>query len=451
MIPDVSANERAFIGCLLRSPHEFWQVNELVTPECLLAAEHRDIYAAIRSLSESGRVVTITSLQASLPEEYPESGPTIAILMALKASAAEAGSATEYAPMLAERSAQRRLQKLGDWLKKETGKVERSAEEISAEAALLLQSVITTAMPHRPKRIGEIAATVSRQASSAQSGEVVSGLTTGLGPLDEIVGLMLPGDLLAIIASQADGKSSLATQIGMHNALEGRPVLLFEMEMSDEQIAARELAASSGVPVNQIHEGTFDLSQWDRIADAERALRPVPFHVLDVEQMTVRQMKAQAAAMQRTTGLSLVIIDQLDKIKAEGKYRDRFERMAEVTGDLKRMAKALRLPAIVLAQRTRGAQRRDDDTPDVLDADAPSLERDADVIVGLWQRANWLRRNKPDGRSGEEGLAKWQAELERVKGMAEVISLKRRRGPAFQRRRLSFHGPTMRFSEWVTR
>jgi hypothetical protein len=35
MIADITANERAFIGCLLRSPHEFWQVNDVVTADCL--------------------------------------------------------------------------------------------------------------------------------------------------------------------------------------------------------------------------------------------------------------------------------------------------------------------------------------------------------------------------------------------------------------------------------
>ncbi len=31
MIHDTTAAERAFIGCLLRSPHDYWQVSETVT------------------------------------------------------------------------------------------------------------------------------------------------------------------------------------------------------------------------------------------------------------------------------------------------------------------------------------------------------------------------------------------------------------------------------------
>jgi replicative DNA helicase len=446
MIPDMSATERAFIGCLLRSPHDVWHVNDMVTADCLAVESHRDIYTAIRDLSERGRVVTTTALQASLPEEY-EGNPTIAIIMALKASAEEDGSATDYAPMLAERSALKRLQSLAKWITTQTGKNDRSADDISAEAAQHLQAITSTASPLRPKSIGEVAESVLKAANSAHQGELLSGTDTGIGPLDEILGLMLGGDLGAIIASQADGKTALATQIASHAARAGRPVLYVQMEMSQEQMAAREIAALSGVSVSAVHEGSFDAFEWDQIVAAGKTLNQMPLHILDAEEMSVRQIKAMGMAMKHKGGLSLVVIDQLDKIRAEGKHRDRFERMAEITRDLKRMAKALKVPVILLAQRTRGAQRRDDPTPDILDADAPSLERDSDWCLALWQKANWLRRNKPDQRGGEEALTKWQSELHRCQGLAEVICLKRRRGKAFQQRALTFDGATMRFSE----
>lgn len=446
MIPDLSATERAFIGCLLRSPADFWHVNDMVTADCLAVEAHRGIYTAIRDLSERGRQVTTTSLQASLPEEY-DGNPTIAIIMALKASAEEDGSATDYAPALAQRSALRRLQAFNKWLHTETGKHDCVPDDILAEAAQHLQSIASTASPLRPKSIGEVAETVLKAANAAHGGELLSGTDTGIGPLDEILGLMLGGDLGAIIASQGDGKTALATQIASHASRAGRPVLYIQMEMSDEQMAAREIAALSQVSVSAVHEGSFDAFQWEQIVGAQKTLKAIPLHILDAEEMSVRQIKAMAFALKHKGGLGMVVIDQLDKIKAEGKYRDRFERMAEITRDLKRMAKALKVPVILLAQRTRGAQRRDDPTPDILDADAPSLERDSDWCLALWQKANWLRRNKPDMRGGEEALTKWQAELHRCQGLAEVICLKRRRGKAFQQRALTFDGATMRFSE----
>ncbi len=446
MSRDISLNERIFLGCLLRSPGSFWEINDVVTADMFGVAIMRDIYTAIRDLAERGRVVSTTALQALLPEEYDDAGPTIGILATLKENALDAGSPTDYAEFIAENAASKRIAVLGQWMSKEINGGKRTAEEVAAEAALRLNEIMAVSSPIRPKAIGEVASGVARHANSAQMGEVVSGLNTGIASLDEILGLMLGSDLGAVIASQGDGKSALAAQIGIHAAKAGRPVMFVQMEMSDEQMAARELAAISGISVNQIHEGAFDAFQWEEIVRAEKELRAVPFHIIDAEEMTCRQIKAQALVMQRTVGLSLVIIDQLDKVKAEGKPRDRFERMAEITRDLKKLAKFLKVPVIVLAQRTRGAQRRDDPTPDVLDADAPSLERDCDWIIGLWQKKNWMRRNKPDGRSEAE-TTKWESEMWKCKDQAEVICLKRRRGKAFEQRTLKFHGATMRFHE----
>lgn len=446
MTRDLLRNEQNFLGCLLRSPHEFWAINDVVAPDQFTVAHHRDLFGAIRDMSERGRQVSMSALLAHLPEEYEDAGPTIGILATLKENALEAGSATDYAPFIAERAASKRIDELGEWMRKEIRSGRRQAEEVAAAASIRLQEIMSVATPVRPRKLGEIASEVSRHAGSAQSGEVVSGLTTGLAPLDEILGLMLGGDLGFIIASQGDGKSALAAQIAMHAACAGRPVLFFQMEMSEEQMGARELAAASGIAVNQIHEGAFDAFQWESIVEAERSMREVPLYIVDTEEMTVRQMKAMALQMLRTVGLGMVVIDQLDKVKTEGKHRDRFERMAEATRELKKLAKFLKVPLIALAQRTRGAQRRDDPTPDILDADAPSIERDADWVIGLWRKENWLRRNKPDHRK-ESDVGNWETQMVQCKGMAEVICLKRRRGKAFEERKLRFDGATMRFQE----
>lgn len=444
---DPTANERAFLGCLLRSAHEFWQCNDTVTADMFAVAHHRDIFTAIRDLSERGRQVTITALQTNLPEEYEEIGPTIALLMALRESAVEAGSATDYAPFLAERSAKKRLDGLADWLKKETRKTDTTADDISAEVGMRLNAIISVAAAIRPKSIGDIATIVTKQANSANMGEMTDGISSGISSLDEILGLMVPGDLGFIIASQADGKSALAAQIGMHAAKEKRPVLYVQMEMSPEQMGARELAKLSGMSVAEIHEGSFDAFQWESLVGAEQALAGIPFYVLDMEEATVRQVRAQCQSMKQSIGLGLVIIDQLDKLKPEGKYRDRFEAYKEVTRDLKRMTKGLGIPGICLAQRTRQAQRREDPTPHVLDADIPSIERDSDWIIGLWQRANFLQMNRPDHRGGEEAKSQWQAEIHKWRGIAEAITLKHRRRKAFLQCRMNFEGKIMKFSE----
>lgn len=452
MTPDLLAIERAFVGCLLRSPETVWAVTT-VKPEMLISPACRDIYTAILDLAERGRKVSSATLSThdAIKPEYPdEGGPKAAIIAVLRANAEDAGSAQDYADTITERYALRQINDLGKWLSTEVGKAGDGAEDLAAKAARKLQDIMSTAAPIRPVKLGEVTQKVVRRAGEAyQSGEPAFGLTTGIPRLDEIMGRMLAGDLIFLIASQSDGKSALAAQIASYNALSGHPVLYFQFEMSGDQMGARALAARSGVSVRKINEGQFDAFEYGEIDRAERELRDVPFYLIDTdkaeEDLTVRQIQALARAVQRESGLSLLVIDQLDKIKAEGRHRDRFERLAEVTRDLNRLAKALQVPVLVLAQRTRGAQRRDDPTPDILDADAPSIERDAEICIALWQHANWLRRQRPEAKLGEEAKANWETKMFQAKGQAEIICLKRRRGKAFEQCKLHFDGARMTF------
>ena len=119
-----------------------------------------------------------------------------------------------------------------------------------------------------------------------------------------------------------------------------------------------------------------------------------------------------------------------------------------MTRDLKKLSKTMPdVTFVVLGQRIRGAQRRDDPTPEINDADGRGVERNADVIVGLWFPANWLRRQKPK-RNISEDADKWEAEMRRLEGKAEAITLKHRRRKAFQQCELRFDGNRMRFEDF---
>src|SRR5690606_30938795 len=111
--------------------------------------------------------------------------------------------------------------------------------------------------PIRPVKLGEVAQKVARLAGDAFTGDAVFGLTTGLAPLDEIMGRMFPDDLIFLIASQSDGKSALAAQIATSLATAGQSVMFFQFEMASEQMGARALSYRSGLSVKAINEGQF--------------------------------------------------------------------------------------------------------------------------------------------------------------------------------------------------
>lgn len=446
MIHDATATERNFIGCLLRSPHEYFQCSDVVTTDCLTVVWHRDIYQAIRDLSERGRKVTVTALQANLPEEYEDAGPTIGILMALKENAVEAGSATDYAPFLAERSAMKRLDALAEWLKKETKKGDKTAEDVSAEAATRLEGIMATAAPLKPVKLSDITKRVVTFSTRARDTDVMPGFSTGLSALDEMMGLLMGGDFIGIIGALGDGKSALLAQIGKHIS-RNVPVLNCNNEMSEEQNGTRFVAGESGMSVRQVREGAYDFTGADAVRGAQERLEKLQYHLYTDPRMTVRSIRVRALQMKQTVGLGAITIDGLKRLRTDTKHRDRWDRLEEITGDLKAMAIELNVPILLAVQRTRTARRRDDPIPQLDDADAPTLETDADLVLGVFREHSWLMMNKPNAKAGGEAWDEWEGKVRRAKDMAKIIALKVRSGQPFETREFRWNGPATRFED----
>jgi replicative DNA helicase len=446
MIHDHTANERSFIGCLLRSPHDFWQVNDIVTADQFTIAHHRDIFTAVRDLSERGKQVTVTALQANLPEEFDEVGPAIGVLMALKESAAEAGSATDYAPFLAERSALKRLDALFEWGRKDTRRGERSAEDITAELMTRAQAIMSTAAPLRPVKLSEITKRVVTFSAKANTQDIMPGFTTGLSALDEMTGLLMGGDFIGVIGALGDGKSALLAQIGKHIS-KNSPVLSAHNEMGEEQNGTRFIAGESGMSVREVREGAYDFTGADAVREAQGRLEKLHYHLYTDPRMTVRGIRVRALQMKQTTGLGAITIDGMKRLRTDTKHRDRWDRLEEITGDLKAMALELNVPVLLAVQRTRTARRRDDATPHLDDADAPTLETDADMVLGVFREESWLMMNKPNAKAGGEAHEEWEHKVRRARGTAKIIALKVRSGQPFEQREFKWDGKATTFRD----
>lgn len=444
-LPHNLAAERAVLGACLKSDTAFWGVADRLRADQFFHPLHQQVFSVIRDICTEGRL-SLSLVASRLPAEDEEGRSMMSYLAVLLKDAEDVGSVEDFVPDIAEAAARRQLIHLAESVLKGVKAGEKGAMDLAADASAAILDVMQVASPKRPQRIGDLAQSVAGASRMANERDVMPGFGTGIPSLDEIVGRMLAGDLVFLVGSQGDGKSALAMQVGMHVAM-SRPVLLCQMEMTAEQVAARELAAASGITVGDIQEGAFDFAQRDAMLQAQQWLAGPDMMVLDDSRMTIRQIRAHCIALKRTRGLGMLIIDQLDKIKSEARHKDRFERLAEITGDLKVLAKDLMVPVLVLAQRTRGAQRRDDPTPQINDADAPSIERDGDIVLAVWRKESWLRQNRPHKDAGAEKHGNWETQLALCAGKAQVISLKHRRRKPFEERTLKWIGKLTRFEE----
>lgn len=440
--------EKILLGGLFRSSHLLWEIEHAVRKDTFSLDLHREIFEHLYDMIRAGQAVTLPVLCGRLPDEAKDAnGNMVSVRSYLSVCIHEAEevSAKDVYEDLAELASLRQLQRVIERANKEINRGDRRSDEIAMELEASALDIMRVVAPKRPKRLSEVAKTVIKKARVARDEGVMPGLTTGLAALDEIMGMIFPTDLIGFLAASSDGKTTMVQQIGMHIS-KTQPVLMIQMEMSDEQVAVREVSAASGINQYAIQAGAVNAFDYELVEEAGRQIEKHNFWVHDAEMMTVREIKHLALGMQKTGGLGAIIVDQLDKVRGEGRYRSEFDLYNETLRDLKNLAKSIRVPILLPVQRTRKAQR-EHEVPMITDASVgPALEHNCDTVIGLWRRENWLQNTRPD-ESREIAYGEWKQKLDDAREHAEIIALKRRSGKRFVRRQLRWNGGITRFED----
>jgi replicative DNA helicase len=223
----------------------------------------------------------------------------------------------------------------------------------------------------------------------------------------------------------------------------------FSLEMSSEQLATRILAEASGVSSDRIRKGDLSNEEFQRVVEANQELAHLPFFIDDTPALSVAQLRTRARRLKRQHGLSMVVVDYLQLLRANmvRASDNRVQEISEITRGLKALAKELNVPVLALSQLSRAVEQREDKRPQLADLrESGSIEQDADVVMFIYRQEYYLARGEPE--MGTEDHEKWQMKMEEVHNLAEVIIGKQRHGPTGMVK-LMFQGELTRFSDFV--
>lgn len=437
--------EKAIIGALLASRQDYWRVADVLRAEHFDVPLHRRIFEVIADIHNSGQQFSLPLVLGRLPEE--SNGQMMsAILAVLIKGTEDIGSALDFVDDLVDSWARGRAIALADRLK--NGAADRGAPigETLAEAEVQLADLAHGAEARAEKSIKAVLSVVVDRSAEAHRDEFVPGFDTGLPSLDELVGRIMPGDLGVIGAGVKEGKTAIATQIQMRASMT-KPSLQIQQEMPAEEVVRRILAGEAGISSTEIEEGSFDFDGFERLRAAQKRLEERNFYIYAQGQMRLRQIRDRCAAMKRSRGLGLVVVDSLKRTRADGKTRDVFERIDEVTTGLKAMALELDIAVILLAHRTRGSQDRDDPLPRPTDFyGGGSIEENADWVLGLWRRDIWLKTRRPP-QSDQKKFDAWVKDLDNSRGKLGIACLLSRRRDFPNEREFRWNGRATRAEE----
>lgn len=218
------------------------------------------------------------------------------------------------------------------------------------------------------------------------------GLRTGYSNIDNRLGALKDGDLGVIAARPGMGKTNYVLNIARQVATQfsKKRVLGFSMEMGNSQLFERLVAAQGKVKKGLLQTGkVFEhTDSTNRMVAAVTAVGKTNMALCDAATMTVQELCSLVRAERRSQEIGLVFVDYLGLLDCAGDERRHDLMIGQITRSLKKLARDVGCPVLLLAQLSRRVEERKDRRPILSDLkDSGSIEADADFVQFLYRDA----------------------------------------------------------------
>jgi len=436
-LPNNIEAEQSIIGSILISNELFDEINMIVASKNFYDPMHQKIYAAMEKLIYSGMLANPITLKNYFDNEKDSLNIPDYLVKITKFSSA-ARQTIEYSKLVYDLYVKRELIKLSENII-DTAKLndlDQNAQTIiqNSEKSLFDLAERGSFGSSILKFDEAMKLTIEMASNAYKNEEGIVGVPTGLTDLDDRLGGLHKSDLIIIAGRPSMGKTALATNIAFHAAkniqenIKKSTVAFFSLEMSSEQLSTRILAEQSRIKSNDIRRGKISEEEFDKFIETSKNIAELPLYIDETPAISVAALSNRARRIKRLYGLELIVVDYIQLMRASNFKEGRVQEISEITQGLKALAKELAVPVVALSQLSRAVEQRDDKKPLLSDLrESGSIEQDADVVMFVYRESYYLRAKEPRPATVEH--AEWQAKMNEVSHLAELIIGKQRHGP----------------------
>lgn len=387
--PQSPEAEESVLGALLLDKDAIIAVAEFLRPEDFYDDKHKTIFECSLELYEDRTPIDVLTVSERLKKKKMlKKIGGVGYLADLANKVPTASHVEHYGKIVKDSSTKRSIMKAASKL------VDLSMDEGLAAGELLdkaEEQVFSLTQSHLTKAFipvkEALAASFDRLDELHKQTEGIRGVPSGFKDIDRLLAGFQKSNLIILAARPGMGKTTLGLNIAQHIAVDlERPVGIFSLEMSKEEMVDRLLVAQADIDAWKLKTGNkLTDSDFTKISNAMGLLAEAPLFIDDTPGLSILEMRTKARRLQVEHGVELIVVDYL-QLAHSRKLENRVQEISEVSQGLKNIARELRIPVLSLSQLSRAVEQRGEKRPQLADLrDSGSIEQDADVVMFLWR------------------------------------------------------------------
>lgn len=350
IMPHSEEAEKLVLGTILADGlSKLNDVRELLPVDAFYNEQYKDIYRAILSLADKGDKVDFVTVMGECPKLGIKIQPSEIALLGMNYAA----TIEEHAIIINEKYKRRQFFEIGALLQSNAFSEVNGINDVLGEVKEKLDGVFTISSDS-VFTLRDAIEGVNKIISRNMCGQsIMTGDPTGFKEFDSKGGGLQTSDLIIIAAESSQGKTSLAIKMAMNC---GCPVAFYSMEMKKEQIAARMMAITSGIPSSEILYSTINELKLQQIDKGVGKLYDKPIYFDDRSTSNIETILASIRMMKIKYGIKGVVLDYLQILNVNMKGASKEQQMGDVARRLKNIAKELDIWVIALSQLNRNGE-----------------------------------------------------------------------------------------------
>ena len=388
VLPHNEDAEASVLGAILIDKDAIGTVSEIISSADFYNGINSIIYDAMLSLYEQSKPIDMVTLTAQLKKNKTYEKVGSAYLAGLIESVPTAANVEHYANIIKETSVKRFLIKMGGDITELAFSEDKEVSEIldKAEASVFSVSQGQSLKSFIPIKEA-LAGSFDRIDELHKKGQGLRGVKSGFTDLDNLLSGFQASNLVILAARPGQGKTAMVVNMAQNIAIsEKRPVGIFSLEMSQEELVDRLLVGQADVDAWRLKTGKLSETDFTKLSNAMGELAEAPIFIDDTPGISISEMRSKARRLQLEHNVSLLIVDYLQLADPGRHYDSRVQEVSIISQSLKKLARELKIPILAVSQLSRAVEHRGEKKPQLADLrESGAIEQDADVVMFLYR------------------------------------------------------------------